>query len=533
MFFSLRYDDTGSRYSRSFTRDNIQFESSNGIGFITNDFTKSMTIDNLGKVGVFTDVPKNSLDVNGAMAIGYDKTAPTNGLISEKNVGVGMSSTDLPLYGLEVSGSVIVGEPISTPINTGFYIKGDGSYKMAIGDQPKGNERLFVSRNISIKDGRLLIRQGVDPGMELVRDNTSTNLDQWTQLESSKGLKIIGRKDIVFKTYNTSTSSWIEEMVLDEDGKLGIGTVPDEVLHVKDEDNDVLMKIRSSENQALINLKKGSHQITFGTDDIGFHFKTDASTLTNPDLTVAYNTVGVNNRQPDIAFKLDVNGTTNANNYMIEDKFETTGYKIFQTVPTGIVIIWLGQTIPEGWEECNGSNGCPNMAGKFIKGINNQYNNQIDTGGSHAGVLSASHHSHDTATHQHKLTSPGHSHGVSIHNRHISFTLDYGDAFTHHAQTGDENHVDLAMGTGRHRHDFSDSHNHPSITFTQGGHGSNHKNSPNETHNHGGENSDNSDTKTIGTGNNSLGDNGDEHRHTFDNRPMSKLVRFIVKVNET
>ena len=40
------------------------------------------------------------------------------------------------------------------------------------------------------------------------------------------------------------------------------------------------------------------------------------------------------------------------------------------TIPIGGIIIWSGSTgsVPGGWRLCNGSNGTPNLSGRFVVG---------------------------------------------------------------------------------------------------------------------------------------------------------------------
>lgn len=44
----------------------------------------------------------------------------------------------------------------------------------------------------------------------------------------------------------------------------------------------------------------------------------------------------------------------------------TTG--IFNLLPTGIIVAWTGDSIPSGWLICDGTNGTPDLRGRFIIG---------------------------------------------------------------------------------------------------------------------------------------------------------------------
>jgi hypothetical protein len=524
----LAYDDTGSRFDQTLDNPNIQINASHSLGLYPNE-SNAIVMNENGHVGIFTRQPKNSLDINGEMSIGYEAQAPPNGLIVKRLVGVGMRPENLPRYPLEVSGSAIIGEPYVSGISSGFFIHGDGSHRLFVGGDPIGSEKVFFNDHLSIKDGALYIREGVGVGTEIIRDNTTAKADQWNQVNANKGLKINATKELTFKTFGGS--QWEDELVLDSVGQLGIGTSPNQPLHIFDNDNDVSVKIKSS-HDASIHLKYASHQAMIGTTTKGFQIKTHSSSFANSELTIVQNTVGFHQSDPDSRYKVEVGGTLNASDYRIKDQYSASGFRSFQTVPTGVVILWLREgALPTGWAECNGSNGCPNMADRYVKGWDGSSQNLQGAGGSHQGVLSATTHMHTNALHHHRLTSPGHTHGVTVDDHRVYTYLNYDDAYRDGAGTTGSSYT-ILTDLGRHRHLLDVTHNHDSITFKGGGHGDQHNNSEENSHGHGGPNASPSDTETVGTGANARGYNGDKHQHTFDNKPQSRAVRFIVKVDE-
>lgn len=73
-------------------------------------------------------------------------------------------------------------------------------------------------------------------------------------------------------------------------------------------------------------------------------------------------------------------------------------------IPTGGIIMWSGVTssIPSSWALCDGTQGTPDLSGKFIIGTGGGYDSG-DTGGSEETVLS-------------KENLPPHDHNVSVDN---------------------------------------------------------------------------------------------------------------------
>lgn len=63
--------------------------------------------------------------------------------------------------------------------------------------------------------------------------------------------------------------------------------------------------------------------------------------------------VGIGTNNPTTT--LDVNGTIKAKKF--------NGYG---TIPIGGIIMWSGTKIPPGWRLCDGSNGTPDLRGRFV-----------------------------------------------------------------------------------------------------------------------------------------------------------------------
>lgn len=99
----------GNEYTTTADAGNIRFGAGDVSGtaqgeirFYTGTFAQRMTITNTGKVGIGTTTPASLLDIEGGVAIGatYSGTtaAPTNGLIVEGLVGMGVSSPSAKLH---------------------------------------------------------------------------------------------------------------------------------------------------------------------------------------------------------------------------------------------------------------------------------------------------------------------------------------------------------------------------------------------------------------------------------------------------
>jgi microcystin-dependent protein len=139
------------------------------------------------------------------------------------------------------------------------------------------------------------------------------------------------------------------------------------------------------------------------------------------------NRVGVRNKIP--GFTLDVSGDVNTSTKIREGGFAL--------IPFGTIVMWTGSTAPNGWALCDGTNGTPDLRGRFVlsqgqgAGLINRLINQV--GGAETHALTTS-------------EMPAHTHtGTTVSNgdhAHTGTTNTTGD----HAHTGSTN------TTGAHTH---------------------------------------------------------------------------------
>ena len=100
--------------------------------------------------------------------------------------------------------------------------------------------------------------------------------------------------------------------------------------------------------------------------------------------------------------------------------------------PIGTIVAWHGDSIPKGWSICDGSNGTPNLIGKFIKAdTSEKQNNETDLDDDNKLLLTKEHlpeHHHPHKPHNHIL-SGSHTYTDTIyHNTYIGSSTTVGSA---------------------------------------------------------------------------------------------------------
>jgi hypothetical protein len=127
----------------------------------------------------------------------------------------------------------------------------------------------------------------------------------------------------------------------------------------------------------------------------------------------------------DVANKLQAGGLTVPGNLTVSGTVLSNSL-----APVGSIIMWSGTnaSLPSNWKFCDGSNGTPDLRGRFIMGTNRQLDgNTISTGplnfwadrgttgGSKDAIL---------VSHSHSVNDPGHSHSFAVgqHNNWLTGT---------------------------------------------------------------------------------------------------------------
>ena len=98
---------------------------------------------------------------------------------------------------------------------------------------------------------------------------------------------------------------------------------------------------------------------------------------------------------PDVSNFATVSQIPNVSNFVTRDELNSSA-----AIPTGLICMWSGTTVPTGWALCNGTNGTPDLRDRFIVGSGNSYATGT-TGGSNTVTLTTA-------------QMPSHSHSITL-----------------------------------------------------------------------------------------------------------------------
>ena len=183
--------------------------------------------------------------------------------------------------------------------------------------------------------------------------------------------------------------------------------------------------------------------------------------------------IGIGTNDPG-GYKLRVDGSVRANS------LEINGVTNAQ-VPSGLIAMWSGaySSIPTGWALCDGTNGTPNLEGKFVRGADGDAPSPAavgSSGGANSVTLTTNmlaQHTHtgnsgnNSASHTHEFTSGN----QSANHTHSGDTGNQSADHTHSGDTGNQsaNHTHPIGNNNRnHSHNIPDLYYQPGRDWHQG-----------------------------------------------------------------
>eukprot|EP00049_Salpingoeca_infusionum_P009338 m.155093 g.155093 ORF g.155093 m.155093 type:complete len:263 (-) comp14306_c1_seq1:81-869(-) len=96
-----------------------------------------------------------------------------------------------------------------------------------------------------------------------------------------------------------------------------------------------------------------------------------------------------------------------------------------QSLPVGSVIAWHSTTFPTGWQKCDGTNGTPDLRGRFLYGAdgrNTDYETLGETGGEETHTLTVDEmprHDHKNGVYDRLLVHNGHGTITAVDSIHV------------------------------------------------------------------------------------------------------------------
>jgi len=123
-------------------------------------------------------------------------------------------------------------------------------------------------------------------------------------------------------------------------------------------------------------------------------------------------------------------------------------------LPVGCIVMWHGETVPNGWQICDGTNDTPDLRDRFVVGAGKNYSSG-DVGGAASVTLSTA----QMPSHNHGCSSTGnHTHSIK-YQKSKSYSSSYGApyGFILNGDSGHSTTSNNINSSGNHSHTINSS----------------------------------------------------------------------------
>lgn len=262
-------------------------------------------------------------------------------------------------------------------------------------------------------------------------------------------------------------------------GNVGIGSIePDSKLTIEGKNENSLLSVIDSTQKRTkvfeVSQENGKGKLIVRNGEAAKELSLNSNSIAFADTKDSVNSkmVALEAEEKELritAAAVKISGTVAMSNLSVNTALEQNGassdteipsQKAVKTyvdtrLPKGLISMWSGAEIPVGWALCDGTNGTPNLSGRFIVGLNaatTDYNQVGKTGGLQEVSLTVN----ELPAHKHTGTTSkngSHTHKVS----HRASGNDSGNGLSTVTMDG-ETHGTLNMTTdpaGNHTHSFT------------------------------------------------------------------------------
>ena len=220
----------------------------------------------------------------------------------------------------------------------------------------------------------------------LVKSESSNTYGMWVYVNNE--WREVGSTEIDLSNYFQKTGDTVTGNITMTSGTNIINSVSNAQIKFLANGNIRIDVPLASGGSAAITVGTGGIDLINGTTTVIQTTETAVNLKTNTSMTnhALTDLIDPTNAQ-DAATKnyIDSNFAT-INQIPDVSNFATKTEVSSNSIPSGLICMWSGTTIPTGWVLCNGSNGTPDLRDRFIVGSGSSYNIGA-TGGSNTVTL--------------------------------------------------------------------------------------------------------------------------------------------------